>query len=309
MSETNGYVDIATKFAYNVNMMPVYDDGTAQLYHGDCTVVLPTLSQKADLILTSPPYDNLRKYGGNTFDFTSVADACINSMAEGGILVWIVADATIDGDETGSSFRQALYFKEHGLVLHDTMIYRKLGGPASGTKTRHKNGFEYMFVFSNGKPKTVRILEDKITKYPEPDRQVTRRQPDGTLEYGPRGVVPEVTLRDNVWEYSPGFRKSAENPIAHNHPAIFHIALAKDHIRTWTAPGDLVIDPMVGSGTTMRAAKDLNRLAIGIEIHSDYIDVIKERVSQQVMDVSEVDDEYYSTGGSGIYKGTAEMDC
>ena len=269
-------------------MERAYDDGVAQLYVGDCATLLPQLKLQANLILTSPPYDRLRDYGGDGFIFEPVADACVDSLAPGGVLVWIVADATIDGTETCTSMKQALYFREKGLLLHDTMIYVKRGGPAAGTQKRHKNAWEYMYVFSNGQPKTVNLIEDKIVQYPGANRLVPRRQKDGSLEYGSRGEMPEVTFRDNVWSYSPGFRKSARNVIAHKHPAIFPEELAGDHIRTWTEPNDLVLDPMVGSGTTMRAAKDLNRRSVGIEKHEGYIEDIKMRMAQQTLWMPEI---------------------
>ena len=168
-------------------MTPYYQDDAVTLYHGDCAEVLPAAGVKADLILTSPPYDNLRTYGGHGFDFDRVADACVGALTDGGVLVWVVADATIDGSETGTSFRQALGFMERGLKLHDTMIYRKIGGGAIKNAPRHKNGFEYMFVFANGVPRVLNIIEDKIARQPGKGGIRTTRMPDGTLQVNNRG--------------------------------------------------------------------------------------------------------------------------
>ena len=253
-----------------------------QIICGDAADVLPTLGVKADLILTSPPYDNLRTFGGHGFDFDRVADACLGALAEGGVLVWVVADATVDGSETGTSFRQALGFMERGLRLHDTMIYRKHGGAAIKNLPRHKNGFEYMFVF--GTPQTINIIVDRKALQPGKGGMRTTRLQNGELQHDNRGDVPAMLRRDNVWTYDPGFNKCHPGyPQAHDHPATFPYALAVDHITTWTNSGDVVLDPMAGSGTVLRAAKDLGRSSIGIEIHEPYVDLIHRRMAQEVL--------------------------
>ena len=144
-------------------MNPVYQHADVSIYHGNCTNVLPQLNIEADLILTSPPYDNLRSYGGYEFDFDAIADSCVESLAEGGVIVWVVGDATVNGSETGNSFKQALGFMERGLRLHDTMIYQRKHN-ASISSTRYFQWFEYMFVLSKGAPKTVNLIEDKTQR-------------------------------------------------------------------------------------------------------------------------------------------------
>ena len=262
-----------------------YKHAGISLYHGDCADVLSKLDVKADLILTSPPYDHLRDYGGTGFDFGATADACVESLTEGGVLVWVIADSTIDGSETGSSFRQALAFKSRGLKLHDTMIYLKKGSNGLTYTNRHQNGFEYMFVFSNGNPKTINLIADKPAvlggrKVAAP----THRNKDGTISTREGYMLPKFVTRNNVWEYDPGFNKAAPGfPAAHKHPAIFPQKLAEDHIKTWTNKGDLVLDPMCGSGTTLRAAKNLGRKAVGVEIFDEYLEIVTERMGQDVL--------------------------
>ena len=257
-----------------------------RLHHGDCAKVLREYEDRADLILTSPPYDKLREYGDHGFEFDAVADACVAALKEGGVLVWVVADATIDGGETGTSFRQALGFMERGLRLHDTMIHvRKTLNNV--TKVRYPQSFEYAFVFALGRPRAVNLIADR----PNTERRRPVYQPLGRTPNGDRAHVgrkPRVTgpigLRSNVWPYMTGARHSAPDyPAAHQHPAILTLALARDHIRTWTNPGDLVIDPMAGSGTTLRAAVDLQRRAVGIEIHEPYVRLIEGRMAQRVL--------------------------
>ena len=254
------------------------------IHHGDCVDVLGQYEGQADLILTSPPYDNLRDYGGHEFNFSRVADACVAALKEGGVLVWVVADATVDGSETGTSFRQALGFMERGLKLHDTMIYERQG--VNHTDVRYEQMFEYMFVFSAGCPQTVNLLQDKPnTTYGMLGTGGGRgRKKDGIRTLGThRYVTPEYGIRGNIWRYRTGNIEVGYTPGVSKHPATFPYALAADHIRTWTNEGDLVIDPMAGSGTTLRAAVNLGRRAVGIEIHEPYVDLIRHRMAQGLL--------------------------
>ena len=263
-------------------MQPFYEHDGVTLYHGDCAVVLPAVGVKANLILTSPPYDNLRTYGGHGFDFDRVADACVAALADGGVLVWVVADATVDGSETGTSFRQALGFMERGLALYDTMIWRK-NSASRPDPTRYTPLFEYMFICSKGRPSTINLIRDKKNKWAGTGNwgKKIKRNVDGTQ--GSRSVssavVQEWGVRDNIWDIPTGIDKRD----CFDHPATFPYALAQDHILTWTNPGDVVLDPMAGSGTTLRAAKNLGRKAVGVEIHEEYLHIITERMAQSAM--------------------------
>ena len=273
---------------------PIYDDGQCILYHGNCVDILPQLPEKANLMVTSPPYDDLREYGGISFDFDRVANAIIDALAPNGVLVWVVGDATIDGDETGTSFRHALGFKDRGLKLHDTMIYQKII-PGNPTNNRYYQTFEYMFVFCKGKPAVFNPIRDRKNANAgishSPTRVLGRTKDKLSNPTRPVIEIPEYGKRWNVWVYEVGFAKSAPDmPAAHKHPAIFPPALAIDHIKSWSNPGDLVVDPMAGSGTTLRAAKMLNRRSIGIEINEEYCDIIRNRVAQGAFQL-DIDDE------------------
>ncbi len=261
-----------------------FQDGDAgDIFCGDAADVIPERGIKADLIVTSPPYGNVRDYGGHQFDFERVADACVSALAEGGALVWIVEDTVEDRSKTGASFKQALHFMERGLPLHDTMVYRKrVGGRA--WKNRHQNGFAFMFVF--GSPKTVNIIADVKTKNGgQFHGSTTYREKNGETKPLKNGYrIPEMTQRDNVWTYDAGFGKAHPRYTdAHKHPATFPYRLAVDHILTWSNPGDIALDPMAGSGTTLRAAKDHGRRYVGIEIHKPYFDLAVTRMAQGVL--------------------------
>ena len=270
-------------------MKPYYEDYNSTLYIGDCADVLPQLDVKPQLILTSPPYDNLRNYGGTEFDFDRVADAIVNIMPEGGMLVWIVNDATIEGSETLTSFHQAIGFRNRGLKVHDTMILEKVAVPIlQSNRIRYKGMFEYMFVFVKGKIRVANIIADVPLKHAGHTRNyVLRRQVDGELRKSTfPNPLPSHGRRSNIWRYNvSGHHAAPDSKATYRHPAVFPIALAQDHIRSWTNPGDLVLDPMAGSGTTLKAARNLSRQGVGVEVHKPYCNLIVPRLAEQTFDV------------------------
>lgn len=256
---------------------------------GDCLEVMKTIPDDSiDLTVTSPPYDNLRTYNGYTFDFENTAKELYRITKKGGVVVWVVGDATIKGSETGTSFKQALYFKEIGFNLHDTMIYKKMGVPFPEFN-RYYPSFEYMFVLSKGKPKTNNLIKDRKNIHfgATLDRLKHGRQKDGSLKqsscYGQKRKIEEYGVRYNIWEYSNAPSNGTKDKIAYKHPATFPEKLAQDHIISWSNENDLVLDPFMGSGTTGKMCKLLNRNFIGIEISKEYLDIAKERIENTII--------------------------
>ena len=249
-----------------------------KLLLGDCLDVLKSIeSLSVDLTVTSPPYDSLRSYEGLPFDkFKMVAEELFRVTKPGGVVVWVVGDATVKGSETGTSFKQALYFKEIGFNLHDTMIYFKEGPPL--THNRYEQKFEYMFVLSRGKPKTFNpIFEPCI--YAGQNKGMTFRHTGNELgKAHTPGPVKDLKRRGNVWRYNVGKHHSTKDDFAFQHPAIFPERLAADHITSWSNVGDTVLDPFMGSGTTGKEALKLNRRFIGIELDAGYFDIAKRRI-------------------------------
>ena len=229
-----------------------------------------------DLTETSPPYDNLRKYN-NKFDFENVAKQLFRVTKLGGVVVWVVADKTLSGSESGTSFRQALFFKEIGFNLHDTMIYMSDKPPL--THNRYEQKFEYMFVFSKGKPKTFNPIKEKC-KYVGSDKRARtfRQTGDELQETHLKNKVNKEKIKGNVWYFSTGFNKSTKDKIAFKHPAIFPEKLAEDHILSWSNENDIVLDPFMGSGTTAKMSIINNRKYIGFEIEKKYCDISEERL-------------------------------
>jgi DNA modification methylase len=247
------------------------------IYHGDCLDIMPTLADKSvDLTVTSPPYDNLRTYNGNSqFDFEGIAKELFRVTKDGGVVVWIVADATIKGSETGTSFRQALYFKEIGFNLHDTMIWSK-GCFTSPQTTRYPNSFEYMFILSKGSASCNQI-KDRQNKKAGMASIHTIRKADGKTRNmysdGRKTTIGEFGVRFNVWNVYP--EQSNKKRL---HPAPFPEQLATDHILSWSNEGDTILDPFAGSGTTGVACLNTGRKFILIEKDASYCEIIKNRI-------------------------------
>ncbi len=257
-----------------------------KVYCGDNVTVMreEIPDESIDLTVTSPPYDNLRSYKGFDWDFEALTHELYRATKPGGVVVWVVGDATINGSETGTSFRQALYFKDEvGFNLHDTMIYKKHN--RFPPNIRYWDSFEYMFVLSKGKPKTYNLLEQPKKRYIN-DNSHSYRKRDGSLQKVDEKMLQrfesankkKTRIRDNVWDIDAGYMRSTTDKVAYKHPAIFPDRLARDHIISWSNPGDTVLDPFAGSGTTLKMAEILQRNSIGIEISEEYCEIIKERM-------------------------------
>ncbi|MDO8786226.1 MAG: DNA methyltransferase, partial [Syntrophales bacterium] len=249
---------------------------------GDAIEVMQAMpSDCVDLVVTSPPYDDLRSYNGYSFNFEGMVKGLFRVIKKGGVVVWVVGDQTIKGDETGTSFKQALHFKQAGFNLFDTMIYLKTPRGAVGNNNTYWQTFEYMFVFSKGAPKTINLIKDRENKEARNGDNSTKRLHDGSLLKQKRAGYSKYGRRTNVWGYLIGKGHSASDDIAYKHPAIFPEKLAQDHVLSWTKTGDVVFDPMCGSGTTCKMAKLNKRDFIGIDVSSEYCKIAEERLKQK----------------------------
>ena len=258
---------------------------------GNCAKALLSIPDKTiDLVVTSPPYDSLRDYKGSVQHFSweifcSIVTELYRVLKVGGVVVWVVNDATINGSESLTSFKQAIRFREEGFLLYDTMIYAKSG--LTLNHRRYEQEFEYMFVFTKGRPKTFNPIKVKC-KYPEKEGsragqrysktdEVHRKSRSGKT----RNPVKSTKIKGNIWYYPTGYNHSTRDRYAFEHPAIFPEQLAIDHILSWTDEGDTVLDPMMGSGTVGKCAKGLDRNFYGIEVEPSYFAIAKKRISEQ----------------------------
>ena len=253
---------------------------------GDNVATMATFPDSCiDLVVTSPPYDDLRAYGGHSWNFDGVAAELWRVIKPGGIVVWVVNDKTEDGDESGTSFRHALKFKEIGFRLHDTMIWeRPCPFPES---TRYHPNFEFMFVFAKGKPSRFNPIMDRKTTSNGRPVSTPERQPDGRIRTPERdcgSLHREYAPRFNIWRIISGSSNGTEDSFAYRHPAIFPEALARDHILSWSNEGDIVLDPFNGSGTTTKMARLMGRRFIGIDVNEGYCEIARKRLAQKLLE-------------------------
>lgn len=256
----------------------MFETKLGKLYNDNCINILPILKD-IDLITTSPPYDSLRLYHGYHFPFKDIAKLLYDCLAPGGVMVWVIGDGVEDGSETGTSFRHALYFKEIGFTLYDTMIWRK-DSNVMGSINRYEQIFEYMFVLSKGKPKTINLLKEKKLQF-RVKYDFSERDPNTGEIINKKGKTPKDLVYkklSNIWHISTGYQKTTKDKVAFEHPAIFPDELANKHILSWSNEGDIVLDPMCGSGTVLKAAEKLNRKWVGIEVSKEYYSIAVKRI-------------------------------
>ena len=263
---------------------------TNYLYNENCLDTMAKMPNNfIDLTVTSPPYDNLRTYKGFKFDWKAIIKELYRVTKEGGVVVWVVGDATIKGSETGTSFKQALHAIDCGFRLHDTMIYEKhaMKFPES---VRYHQKFEYMFIFSKGKPNNFNPLKQKLTERSIAEKRriinsgkkkIKQRINDDIKETKHYYKDIEYMNKYNIWKYNNATSNCGNNDkLAYKHPAIFPEKLANDHIISWSNENDLVYDCFMGSGTTAKMAIVNNREWIGSKMSSEYCDIVHERLKQ-----------------------------
>lgn len=251
----------------------------SKIYNEDCLITMSKMAADSiDFVITSPPYDDIRNYNGYQFELDDIIQELFRVLKPGGVIIWVVGDATINGSETGTSFKQALLFKDVGFRLHDTMIYYK-NNPMPQTGNRYHQHFEYMFAFSKGTPAVFNPITEP-TKY-KGLANMKNRGKAGSLDYEKVERTKEKKV-GNVFSYSVGGGISTKDKIAYNHPAIFPEKLVVDQIHTWTNEGEVIYDPFMGSGTTAKMAHLLNRKWLGSEISNEYVNIANQRLEDYI---------------------------
>lgn len=248
-------------------------------YALDCVHFMRTQLQdeSIDMVLTSPPYDDLRNYNGYAFDFEKIANELYRVIKKGGVIVWVVGDKIKNGNKSLTSFKQALYFQQIGFNMHDVMIYAKKNTPFMRSNA-YTNGYEYMFILSKGKPKTFNPLKEPTARNGF-EMLVANKGADGKNNKVLKELKKEKT-KSNIWYYAVGLGGTTNDKEAFKHPAVFPEQLALDHILSWSNEGDIVLDPMCGSGTTCKMAFLNNRNFIGVDISQEYIQIATKRLQQ-----------------------------
>lgn len=254
-----------------------------EIHCGDCIDIMKDtiLDESIDLVVTSPPYDNLRKYNGYSFDFEGVINELHRVVKKDGVIVWIVNDAVKNGSESGNSFRQALGFIDRGFKLYDTMIYRKMNGMPLNHR-RYEQKFEYMFIFTKSKPRVFNPILEKCAGAGNVNTGGLRSERDEDMNnsggWGYGKPIKDTKIKENVWSYYTGKGHTSTDQNVFKHPATFPERLAEDHILSWSNEGDIVLDPFMGSGTTPKMAKLNGRQYIGIDISEEYCTIANDRV-------------------------------
>lgn len=253
-----------------------------QIVNSDCVVGLQGL--EADFValtVTSPPYDRLRDFA--SFDFQALARELFRVTMNGGVVVWVVGDQVVEGSESGTSFRQALHFKEIGFRLQ-TMIYSPLG---QTTVAQHRYGLavQYMFVLTKGRPRVANFIHDKRNKSAGTCRKPRHILSRDRGRFSHQRPIRTWGRRSIVWSYPVGRHCTAKDKYAFEHPALMPEPMARDHILTWSQPGDVVLDPFAGAGTTCKMAALLGRRYIGVEIEKRFCELAERRVRDAVIGV------------------------
>ena len=254
------------------------DDGPRVNIHTcDCVEYMQTMDKESvDLVVTSPPYDDLRNYNGFTFDCEAVAKALMRVVKAGGVVVWVVGDR-INGGRSLTSFEQAFTFRDAGFTVYDVMVFKKRNTPFM-RKRAYTNCYEFMFVFARGTPNTFNPLRSPSVRSGLADVPFLKG-PDGVNRKTKR-PLSEHKVRNNIWSYAVGKNGTTSDMYAFEHPAMFPENLARDHILSWSNPGDLVFDPMCGAGTTCKIAKATGRRWLGVDVSEQYTAIARKRLSQ-----------------------------
>lgn len=243
---------------------------------GDCSVLTDRLipDESVDLVVTSPPYDDLRRYNGYSFDFPAIAKQLFRVIKNGGVCVWVIGDRIKKGRSL-TSMKQALAFVELGFTMHDVMIYQKKNTPFMRSNA-YTNCYEFMFVLTKGSPKTFNPLKTATARSGQ-ETAVYNKGPDGDNSKRRPITLGKEKVRNNIWSYAVGLGGTTSDRYAFEHKAMFPEGLAKDHILSWTNPDDLVLDPMCGAGTTLKMAEVTGRKWIGMDVSAEYTKIARRR--------------------------------
>lgn len=249
---------------------------------GDAVEVLKTLpDESVDLVVTSPPYDELRVYNGFSLDLHAVGVELYRVMKDGGIVAMVIQDSTKDFGKSLTSFRTIVDWCDNiGFKLFETCIYHKNGTEGAWWKSRFRVDHEYMPIFLKGRK--PQYFNKEPLKIPSKHGGKVmsgsgNRKTDGTTTAVVRREINPMKCRGTVWDY---LMAGDKNPLKRRHPAVFPDKIPFDFIKCFCPEGGVVLDPFVGSGSTAVMAKVLERKYIGIDISREYCDLAEERLEK-----------------------------
>ena len=244
---------------------------------------LSTLPENCiDMVVTSPPYDNLRDYNGFQLDLSGVGEQLFRVLKPGGIVAVIIQDSTQDGRKTLTSFRMIVNWCDTiGFGLFENCIYSRQGVEGAWWKKRFRVDHEYIPLFIKGKRPAYFNKEELKIPSKHGGKTMTgaaTRNKDGTQQKSRSVYINPMKCRGTIWNYP---QCGDGSKLKHLHPATFPNLLPYDLIQCFCPENGIVLDPFNGSGTTCVAAKSLNRQYIGVDCSQEYCDIAEKRIQQE----------------------------
>ena len=251
---------------------------------GDCVARLSEVSAGYfDMALFSPPYDDVRDYDGSDRpDFLQLGEQLHRTVKDGGVCAVVIADGTVDRAKTLTTFSLAVdWCRELGWRLFESVIFSKHGRPGSWWTKRFRVDHEHILIFFKGVDVNHFDKSHLVvpSKHVGRKRMGTERLTNGQLRRMDLSFVRETKCRGTIWHYATS--NSEGNKVKVKHPATFPDLLAQDLLLCFTKPGDIVVDPFVGSGTTCVAAAMNNRRYVGIDVCQEYCDIADVRLRNE----------------------------
>ncbi len=251
---------------------------------GDCVEVLKSIPDNSiDLVVTSPPYDGIRKYNGFSFNLHSTGKELFRVLKDGGIIAMVIQDQTKNFGKSLTSFKTIIDWCENvGFKLFETIIYKKHGAEGAWWTKRFRVDHEYIPIFLKGERPAYFNKEPLKIPSKHGGKTMTgcaTRLTNGKTLKSKRVFINPMKCRGTLWDYTTcgdGTR------LKHQHPATFPDKIPVDFIRCFCPKNGIVLDPFIGSGTTALAAIQLNRNYIGIDISKEYCELAKKRIREEI---------------------------
>jgi site-specific DNA-methyltransferase (adenine-specific) len=276
--------------------MRIGDVELNKVYQQDCIVGMRKIPDGAiDLVVTSPPYDNLRDYNGYSVDLNETGKNIYRILKDGGVAVMVIQDQTKNFGKSLTSFRTIVDWCDNvGFKLFECVIYRKNGTEGAWWKNRFRVDHEYMPIFLKGEKPQYFNKDSLKVKSKHGGKIMTgfaNRKTNGETGKSITKAINEMKCRGTVWDY---LMAGDKDPVKRKHPAPFPDKIPFDFINCFCPPNGIVLDPFVGSGSTVVGAKKLNRSFIGFDISEEYCNLTRKR-----LDSVSPDDELFQESRSG----------
>lgn len=254
---------------------------TDEILVGDAVETLSELEDESiHLTVFSPPYDDIRDYNKKwNLDYEALGSELNRVTVDGGVCAVVIGDGTKNFAKSLTTFRWAINWCDNcDWKLFECCIYKRHGNPGAWWTKRFRVDHEYILIFFKGKkPRFFNKEPLKVDSIHAGKRfSGTDRLTNGGFKRIEPKPVNKRKCRGTIWNYSTS--NTEGNKIKLKHPATYPDQLASDLIKCFSDKGDIVLDPMSGSGTTCVMANKLNRRYLGIEINPEYRDIAVNRL-------------------------------